>query len=456
MPLIIIELPQVGESVTEGVITKWLVQPGEKVRKFDPLVEVMTDKVNMEVPSPYSGTLMKTLAAEGDTIPMGEPIAEMYVEGDVPTTNGASIRDPSLSMGEGEGGAPAFEPRSPEPTPTFEFIDSVRSVGPTGSGEGGQGRPDALQDATLAARPGAAVRLSPIVKRLVAQHGVDSSKLTGTGMGGRITKEDVLRLVDENKAPSATQPAPSVADSEPTAPAHLVPVEGSSISLTPLRKTIAVHMARSAREIPAAWTMIEVDVTGLVSYRSAQRDAFERVHGVSLTYLPFGAYIIARALVANPMLNGKWADNRILLNDHVGLGVAVSTDGGLIVPVIHGAEALSVAELASRMHDLAEAARSGSLKLDDVQGGTFTLDNTGALGSVISVPIINYPQAAIVTTEAIMKRPVVVDGDAVAVRSIMNVCMTFDHRVCDGAEAGHFLADVKAGFEAINERSTLL
>ena len=446
MPHTIIELPQVGESVTEGVITKWLVQPGEKVHKFDPLVEVMTDKVNMEVPSPYTGTLTKTLAAEGDTIPMGQPIAEMDVEGEVPTTNGSSVRIPSplRGEGEGEGGAPAVQPRSHEPTPAFEFVDSVRSVGPTGSGEGGQGRPDALQDAALAAKPDAAVRLSPIVKRLIAQHGVDPSKLTGTGIGGRITKEDVLRLVEEGA-------------SGPTAPpAHPEPVEGPSIPLTPLRKTIAAHMTRSAREIPAAWTMIEVDVTGLVAYRAAHRDTFERDHGVLLTYLPFAAHVISRALMASPILNGRWAEDRIALNDHVGLGVAVSTDGGLFVPVIHEAESLGVADLASRMHELADAARAGSLKLDDVQGGTFTLDNTGALGSVISVPIINYPQAAIVTTEAIKKRPVVVEGDEVAVRSMMNVCMTFDHRVCDGAQAGRFLADVKAGLEAINENSTLL
>ena len=371
---------------------------------------------------------------------MGHPIAEMDVEGALPAAAEQQPTAPISAHPEPVDGA--------RPAPAFEFVDSVRSVGPTGSGEGGQGRPDALQDAALAAKPDSAIRLSPIVKRLVAQHGVDPSKLIGTGMGGRITKEDVLRLVEVGGTPAAPAPA--------AAPARPAPVEGSVLPLTPLRKTIAAHMARSAREIPAAWTMVEVDVTGLVSYRAAHREAFERDYGVSLTYLPFAARVVAQALMANPMLNGRWAEDSIALNDHVNLGIAVSTDGGLIVPVIHDADLLSVADLAIRMHGLADAARSGSLKLNDVQGGTFTLDNTGALGSVVSVPIINHPQAAIVTTEAIVKRPAVVEGDAIAVRSIMNVCMTFDHRVCDGAEAGRFLAEVKAGFEAINENSALL
>ena len=425
MPTIIIELPQVGESVTEGVITKWLAQPGDKIRKFDPLVEVMTDKVTMEVPSPHTGTLTKTLVAEGDTIPMGQPIAEMDVE-DAVASSTPQVPSPSTGEGEGEGETPALDRTSLARSPAFEFVDSVRSVGPTGSGEGGQGRSDALQDAALAAKSGSAIRLSPIVKRLVEQHGIDPAKLTGTGVGGRVTKEDVLRLV-----------------------------EGPAILLTPLRKTIAAHMARSAREIPAAWTMIEVDVTGLVSYRAAHREAFQRDHGVPLTYLPFAAHVLALALAANPLMNGRWAEDRIALNDRVNLGIAVSTEGGLIVPVVHGAETLSVAEIAARTHRLVDAARTGSLKLEEVQGGTFTLDNTGALGSIVSVPIINYPQAAIVTIEAIVKRPVV-EGDAIVVRSMMNVCMTFDHRVCDGADAGRFLAEVKAGLEAIGEDSELL
>jgi len=434
MTLTIIELPQVGESVTEGVISKWLVQPGAKVRKFDPLLEVMTDKVNMEVPSPFTGTLIKTLAEEGDTVPMGQPIAEMDVEGEVPAT-------PAVTTA----AATASEPTAR--VASFEFVDSVRSVGPTGSGEGGHGRPDALQDAALATP----AKLSPLVKRLVGQHCVDASLLTGTGVGGRVTKEDVLRFVEESKQ-RAAPPAAADAAALPV----VAEATGTIFALTPLRKTIAQHLERSAHEIPAAWTMFETDVTGLVAYRDAQRDAFALEAGVPLTYLPFTAYAVAQALMANPLLNGRWTETGIALHEHVNLGLAVSTDAGLIVPVIHNADMLGVGDLALRAHALIAAAREGKLKLKDVQGGTFTLNNTGALGSVVSAPIINHPQAAIVTTEAIIKRPVVVGGDAIAARSMMNLCMTFDHRVCDGAEAGKFLADIKARLEAIGEDSSLL
>ncbi len=434
----IIELPQVGESVTEGIISKWLVQPGEKVRKFDPLVEVMTDKVNMELPSPFTGTFMKALVAEGDTVPMGHPIAEMEVEGAEP----AAAAPTSLT---------ANLPASPvvAKARSFEFMDSVRSVGPTGSGEGGKGRADALQDAALAVIQNVAekgtvpAKLSPLVKRLVSQHSVDVLSLTGTGMGGRITKEDVLQFIDSS-------PRTNMASEIATEQAVKV------LPLTPLRKIIAAHMERSAREIPAAWSMFEADVTGLVAYRSAQRDAFEREFGLPLTYLPFAGYAVAQALMANPILNSRWGETGIVLNAHVNLGIAVSTKEGLVVPVIHQADMLGLGELAFRAHALIDAARAGNLKLEDVQGGTFTLNNTGALGSVLSAPIINHPQAAIVTTEAIIKRPVVLESDAIAVRSMMNICMTFDHRVCDGAEAGRFLSDMKARLESIGKDSMLL
>ena len=431
MALTIIELPHVGESVTEGVISKWLVEPGQRVRKYDPLVEVMTDKVNMEVPSPFEGTLTRTLVNEGDTVLMGNAIAEMDVEGVVPS--------PAPNQPQAAAESPVVAKT------TFEFVDSIRSVGPTGSGEGGQGRPDALQDAANAAAGAPALdqRLSPLVKRLVAQHGVDPSKLVGTGMGGRITKEDVLAFVESGASPVA------VVVTQTETASNVIP-------LTPLRKTIAEHMTRSSREIPAAWSMVEVDVSGLVAYRAAQRERFERDAGVPLTYLPFAAYIVAQALMANPMLNARWDAHGIAMNDHVSLGIAVSTDAGLIVPVLHGAADLGVRDLALRATALIDAARTGKLKLEEVQGGTFTLNNTGALGSIVSAPIINHPQAAIVTTEAIVKRPVVVEGDAIVARSMMNLCMTFDHRVCDGADAGRFLADLKARFEAIDETSALL
>ena len=430
----LIELPQVGESVTEGVITKWLKQPGERVQKYDPLVEVMTDKVNMEVPSPYTGTLVKTLVAEGDTVPMGDPIAEMDVE------EVAEQAQPAGTSAE-----------SVDSQHSFQFVDSVRSVGPTGSGEGGQGRPDALQDADVRAHAPDAQRLSPLVRRLVAEHGIEVGLLIGTGVGGRITKDDVERHLAERDGETAQ---PELA--QPPASATRGDRSTGTLALTPLRKTIAEHLARSAREIPAAWSMVEVDVTGLVHYRDARKASFEREFGLPLSYLPFAANAVAQALVDNPLLNGRWDGDHITLHDRVDLGIAVSTDKGLIVPVVHEADLLNPEGLALRIHEVVDAARNGTLKLEDVQGGTFTLNNTGALGSVLSVPIINHPQAAIMTTQAIVKRPVVIENDAVAVRPMMNVCLSFDHRVCDGAEAGRFLEAVKSRLQAIDQDSDLL
>ena len=450
-----IELPHVGESVTEGIIGKWLVRPGEWVEKYAPLVEVMTDKVNMEVPSPFSGTLTRVLADEGETVPMGAPIAEMEVEGAAPEPG--SVRPEALEERAREEGASG---RTGEGR-AFEFVESVRSVGPTGSGEGGQGRPEASlgqpQPATSRAshpstssaragkegsarRAGSSPPLSPLVRRLVAQHGVDAAQLQGTGRGGRITKEDVIDHVESRQ--TLAQRAEAGRDEE-------------EVPLTPLRRSIAEHVARSAREIPAAWTMLEVDVTGLVACRERHRDEYRRKASVPLTHLPFVVAAVAEALKEHPRLNSRWDGGRLYTSRRVHIGIAVATAEGLVVPVVQNADALGVGAIAARVHELAERARRQALRLEDVQGGTFTVNNTGALGSVVSYPIINHPQAAILTTEAIVKRPVVTADGAVAVRSMMNVGLAFDHRACDGADASAFLGAVKSRLEAITEETPL-
>ena len=436
-----IELPQVGESVTEGVIGKWLKRVGDSVEKYDPLVEVVTDKVNMEMPSPVSGVLTHILALEGETVPMGAPIAEIEVEGEVPD--------------QPEAAAPAAAPTPVSPAPagtTGVLLKDVAPVGPTGSGgvptvPESPDAPAAPQVAPVAAAAPTTTRrqrrrYSPVVMRLAEEHNLDLSLLEGTGIGGRVTKKDVLRHLES--APAAvTAPGPIAPPAEP-APQE----DETRLPLTPTRRLIAANMTRSATEIPQAWSITELDVSGLVARREALKDGLREREGVNLTYLPFVLKAVAESLKENPLVNSSWDADAVILKRRINIGIAVAAPAGLIVPVLHDADALSVSGLARRLDDLTRRARAGELTLDEVQGGTFTLNNTGALGSIASQPIINHPQAAILTTEAIVKRPVVV-GDGIAIRSIMNICFTFDHRIMDGAEASAFTNAVKHRLEAI-------
>lgn len=441
----LIELPQVGESVVEGTIGKWLKQPGDRVERYDPLVEVITDKVTMEVPSPVTGELLRIIAQEGETVPMGAPIAEVDGGDNRPAT--PPEQSPATA-------AP--------PTPTSYLVADARPVGPTG---GSAVEAQAAADAAARVEPAPTAmpaapapvsgttptlssagkgpnRLSPAVRRLAREHNLDVSLIAGTGLGGRVTRNDVLRFLES--APAAAPPPPV-----PPMPAGDAADE-SRIPLTPIRRMIADAMTRSATQIPHAWSMVEVDITGLVGLRNRERDTFRHREGVSLTYLPFALKAVAAALKDNPTLNAAWDDDCIVLKRRINLGIAVAAPSGLVVPVIHDADRLSVAGLAHAIADLSGRARAGRLRLDDVQDGTFTVNNTGALGSILGGPIINYPQAAIMTTEAAQQRPAVIN-DAIAVRWMMNLCLSFDHRINDGAEAGAFLQSVKRRLEAMDD-----
>ena len=446
----ILELPHVGESVVEGTIGKWLKQPGDKLTRFEPLVEVITDKVTMEVPSPIDGSLLKILAQEGETVPMGAPIAELET---ADGSDGAAL-------------APAAEPtpapaaaEQPAPVGTTGYlVKNINPVGPTGGGvEAEQESPVPAQaqqqappptDQSTAEAPGGASRLSPAVRRLAREHGVDLAQVSGTGLGGRITRDDLIRYVESKESPAGTatqvQPPP-----QPEAGA-----DEQHVPLTPVRRMIADAMVRSVSQIPHAWSTIEVDVTGLVALRAQVRTAFEQREGVDLTYMPFAIKAVAESLKENPTLNASWGGDKIILKRRINVGIAVAAPNGLVVPVIHDADRLSIAGLAAALRDLTQRARQNKLTIEDVQGGTFTLNNTGALGSAISYPIINHPQAAILTTEAIQKRAVVRD-DAIAIRSMMNICMAFDHRINDGAESGAFLQAVKSRLESMGPDTPL-
>lgn len=420
MPIVPVELPQVGESVVEGIIEKWLRKPGDQVDKYDPLVEVVTDKVNMEMPAPFSGTLTRILAEEGETIPVGGIIAEMDTD-DVGAT--------------GDGGLSKPVQASETIMSTMGvLVESNVSLGPTGS-------PSAEQAPVSV--PAASQRravYSPVVMRLAAEHNVDLNLVVGTGINGRVTKKDVLKHLE------AAPPTPASATAGTPAPGF-TGAEETVIEPTAKRRMIAQNMVKSATQIPHAWALMEVDVTGLVELRQAVRGQFKR-NGQDITVFPFIINAVARSLRENPHLNATWRDDKIVLKNRINIGVAVSAPTGLVVPVIRDADTLSVTAANRELRSLAENARRDTLSLEQVQGGTFTLNNTGALGTTVSSPIINYPQAAILSTEAVVQRPVIINN-AIAIRSMMNLCMSFDHRIVDGAEASAFLKAVKDRLEAI-------
>jgi 2-oxoisovalerate dehydrogenase E2 component (dihydrolipoyl transacylase) len=448
----ILELPHVGESVVEGTIGKWLKQPGDKLTRFEPLVEVVTDKVTMEVPSPVDGSLLKILAQEGETVPMGAAIAELE------TADGSSGAAPTPASVPTTAAPPQPTPtpastRQAAPTGTTGYlVRNINPVGPTGGGVGTEqetrGTAQVEETApvppaapTTGEAPGGPSRPSPAVRRLAKEHGVDLAQVRGTGLGGRITRDDMMRHVEgKDTAPAASpQPQPAAVEAGP---------DEQHVPLTPIRRMIADAMVRSVTQIPHAWSTVEVDVTGLVALRAQVRAAFQQSEGVDLTYLPFAIKSVAEALKKYPSLNASWGGDKIILKRRINIGIAVAAPHGLVVPVIHDADRLSIAGLATALRDLTQRARQNKLTIEDVQGGTFTLNNTGALGSTISYPIINHPQAAIVTTEAIQKRAVVRD-DAIAIRSMMNICMAFDHRINDGAESGAFLQGIKSRLESM-------
>ena len=473
-----IELPQVGESVVEGTIGKWLKRPGDRVERYDPLVEVVTDKVTMEVPSPVAGELLRIIAQEGETVPMGAAIAEVET--------GAGDRA-SAAPPPADAAMPATTAAARPPTPVAYLLDA-QPVGPTG-GSAVEARaaeqqiaaappatatvtsaamppPQADADATrpaVSASSASPHRLSPAVRRLAREHSVDVSRIAGTGIGGRITRNDVLRYLESGAGdgadasgvaePSVTAPGPAIAPTPAppvSEPAAGVADDEERIPLSPVRRMIADAMVRSVTQIPHAWSMVEADITRLVALRRRERDDFRRREGVNLTYLPFALKAVAASLKEHPTLNASWGEDCIVLKRRINLGIAVAAPSGLVVPVLHDADRLSIAGLAHAVADLSGRARAGRLRLSDVQGGSFTVNNTGALGSILGGPIINHPQAGIITTEAVQQRPVVVN-DAIAIRWMMNLCLSFDHRINDGAEAGAFLQSVKRRLEAMDD-----
>lgn len=415
-------MPQLGESVTEGTISKWLVSPGDQVNKYDPIAEVMTDKVNAEVPSSFSGTITELVGEEGQTLAVGEVICKIETE---ETQTAAAPK-----QGEAEQKA------------------SVEAA-PESSGGGISNK----------------ARYSPAVLRLAGEHGIQLEQVEGTGAGGRITRKDIQRIIDSGM-PQATE-APAAAVQQPIEPKQEqkkeqkqvktpAPAAGDiEIPVTGVRKAIASNMHKSKTEIPHAWTMMEVDVTNMTAYRNSIKDTFKQTEGFNLTFFAFFVKAVAQALKEFPQMNSMWAGDKIIQKKEINISIAVATEDSLFVPVIKRADEKTIKGIAREITDLAKKVRDGKLTAEDMQGGTFTVNNTGSFGSVQSMGIINHPQAAILQVESIVKRPVVMNNGMIAVRDMVNLCLSLDHRVLDGLVCGRFLGRVKQILENIDEKTTI-
>ncbi|SHE45122.1 branched-chain alpha-keto acid dehydrogenase E2 component [Seinonella peptonophila] len=401
--IIDLTMPQLGESVTEGMIARWLKRPGDVVKKYEPICEVATDKVNAEVPSTQSGILQEIIVAEGETVAVGHVICRLQIE---------------------------------QIEPEIANIDVVEEF-----------ETEELEEAS----PSMKKRYTPAVLRLAEENQIDLSRVRGTGMGGRITRKDVLRIVEGKKEIEPPVEHTDQQESEPIISVEKKTVssqtEDEVIPLTPIRRTIAERMVKSKQEIPHAWVMMEADVTGLVAFRQRMKEEFREKEGISLTFMPFFIKAVVDSLKEFPQLNSVWQEDQIIHKKRINISMAISTERELFVPVIHDADEVSLLGLAKSVHRLKEKTFRGKLEVSDMQGGTFTVNNTGAFGSVASQPIINPPQAAILSFEAIVKRPIVID-QMIAIRDMMNLCLSIDHRIIDGWISGRFLQAVKQRLEA--------
>lgn len=444
-----VRIPEIGESVTEALIIRWIKQPGEAIGRDDPLVELETDKVTVEMPSPVAGVLSEIVCAEGETVPIGEVIAriEEGAQGDLLVGAEPSAERPTATA------AP------PVPAPTGE-------PAPPAPAQATEAQPPAAEPQT---REGAAVeerRILPAARRLIAEHGLDASAIPATGKGGRLLKSDVAAWLAAREAepkpaaeaePEAASPAP--ASSPPPAPASAPtasPPAGDRaeerVPMTPIRRRIAERLVESQQQAALLTTFNEIDMSAVIEFRKRYRDAFVERHEVRLGFLSFFVKAAVDALRRFPRLNAEISGTDVIYRNYYDIGIAVSTDRGLMVPVLRSAERLSFAEIEAQIGDFAGRARQGRIRIDELQGGTFTITNGGIFGSLLSTPIINPPQSGVLGLHAIQDRPMV-EGGEVVVRPMMYVALTYDHRIVDGREAVSFLVRIK---EAIQEPARML
>jgi len=421
-------MPQMGESIFEGTITKWLKKPGDKVQRDEPLFEISTDKVDAEIPAPASGVLQEIKVAEGNTVQVNTVVG---------------------TIGEGDGAPAAKSGPAAKPAEKKEAPAPAKAAAPTPA-------PSAPAPAEEAEEGDDDVRSSPLVRKLAREHNVDLGRVSGTGTGGRITKQDIMAFLEKGSAPapSAPAPAPSAPVSRPTpAPAAVIP--GDLVPMSQMRKIIAQRMIESRRTSAHVHCMFEVDLTRIVNLRNKLKNSFEQRNGARLTFMPFFVRAAIIALQQFPIVNASMEGEAIRYHRHVNAGIAVALDWGLIVPVLKNADELNFLGLQRGITDLGERARTKKLMPQDVDGSTFTITNPGQFGAVFGLPIINQPNSAIMGVGGITKQPMVVtdkDGaDSIAIRSVVHLTLGYDHRLIDGAIADQFMAVVKKTLENWSE-----
>ncbi|HCI78991.1 MAG TPA: branched-chain alpha-keto acid dehydrogenase subunit E2 [Ktedonobacter sp.] len=469
-----VTMPRLGESVAEGTIGSWLKQEGDYVERDESLAEIITDKINAELPSPVAGRLTKILVKADETVTVGTQIALIEEDADVEASpepaEAAPGPDAAPVQNTEQAETPVMEPAgvSSQSSNASTSHDGRDKKGTNGTARDGASYTQHIDDEERQ-------RISPLARRLAQEYHLDLNQIQGTGTGGRVRKEDILAYVaqrDEQKARpqpvaskqttgtiaamGAQQPAPVVTPSAPSAPAPSKQVaetvagpDEEVVTPSRMRLAIAEHMVRSKRTSPHATTVVEVDMTNITKWLAQNKDEFKRREGYGISYVPFVMKAVCEGLRKFPMVNSSWTeDNKIVLKKRINLGVAVATDAGLVVPTVYDADQLTLAGLAKQVNAVAQRARNNKLTLQDMQGSTFVVNNPGVFGTIISVPIINQPHAGILSMDAVVKRPVVIEDDAIAVRSMMFLCLSFDHRIIDGAGAGGFLQAVRTKLQS--------
>jgi pyruvate dehydrogenase E2 component (dihydrolipoamide acetyltransferase) len=453
-----VTMPALGESVTEGTVTRWLKQEGDDVEVDEPLLEVSTDKVDTEIPSPVAGKLNKILVQEDDTVPVGADLAVIGGSG------GGSAPAAAAEAPAPEPAAAAPAPAAPAPASAAPAPASAAPAPAAPAPAPAAPAPAAAAPAPAAAAPAssddtegrdAAAYVTPLVRKLAANHGIDLATLTGTGIGGRIRKQDVMAAAEAKKAPAPAPEAPAPAAAAPAVPAKAPAAtdsrRGTTEKMSRLRQTIARRMVESLQISAQLTTVVEVDVTRIAKLRDRAKADFAAREGTKLSFLPFFALAAVEALKAHPTVNASVDGDQVTYYGAEHLGVAVDTEKGLLVPVLKNAGDLNIAGLARGISDVAERTRNNKIMPDDLSGGTFTITNTGSRGALFDTPIINQPQVAILGTGSVVRRPVVAmtedGGETIAIRSMVYLALSYDHRIVDGADAARFLTTMKQRLE---------